>query len=318
MRKISIIIPAHNEEWNISFMVSELQKVFRETNYDFECIFVDDGSTDNTLNELKIQNAIHSRVRYIELSRNFGKDQALQAGIEIADGDAVITMDADLQHPPMLISQMIKQWENGYDVVYTYREKANAHAKIYQKISSKLFYKIINVISDLKMEDGIADYRLIDKKVVNQLKQINEYELFFRGMIKWVGFRQIGIPYNPTARLSGETSYSAYKLFKLALNSTMSFSVRPLYGATFIGLIFSITSIFYIPYVLISYFFGFTQVSGWASLIATVAFFGGLQLFVLGIIGMYLGKLFMQAKQRPNYIIRSTSDVNVENDLIKL
>ncbi|WP_183558921.1 glycosyltransferase family 2 protein [Mucilaginibacter sp. SP1R1] len=316
MKKISIIIPAHNEEYNISIMVGELQKVFSGINYDFECIFVDDGSTDNTLNAIKVQNALSSHVKYVELSRNFGKDQALQAGMEVADGEAVITMDADLQHPPSLIIEMIKHWENGNDVVYTHREKANAHAKIYQNISSRLFYKTINLLSDIKMEDGIADYRLIDKKVVAQLRQFNEYDPFFRGMVKWVGFKQKAIPYNPTARLSGETSYSAYKLFKLALNSTMSFSVRPLYAVTLIGLVFSLASVFYIPYILISHFLGYTQVSGWASLIATIAFFGGLQLFVLGIIGMYLGKLFMQAKQRPNYIIRSASYVN-EDDLIK-
>ena len=151
----------------------------------------------------------------------------------MADGDAVVTMDADLQHPPQLLIKMLKQWENGYDVVYAYREKANIHAKAYQKITSKLFYKVINLLSDIKLEDGISDYRLIDQKVVEQLKQLNEYELFFRGMIKWVGFKQIGISYNPAVRLSGQTSYSAVKLFKLALNSTMSFSVWPLYTSYF-------------------------------------------------------------------------------------
>ena len=317
MKKISIVTPTYNEERNVRPMVSELQKVFVEINYDFECIFVDDGSTDNTLNEIKILSEIYPQVHLIELSRNFGKDQALQAGIEIASGDAVITIDADLQHPPQLIKEMIKYWENDYDIVYAYREKANSHAKAYQKISSKLFYKFINLLSDINMESGISDYRLIDKKVVAELKQIKEYEMFFRGMIKWVGFKQIGVPFNPAARLSGEASYSMYKLFKLAINSAMSFSVLPLYAATFLGLIFSMLSLLYIPYILISYFFGFIKISGWASLIATVAFFGGLQLFVLGIIGMYLGKLFMQAKQRPNYIIRSTSHTQVKNDLIK-
>ncbi|SDD35256.1 dolichol-phosphate mannosyltransferase [Mucilaginibacter pineti] len=318
MRKISIVIPAHNEERNISYMVSELQKLFSDINYDYECIFVDDGSTDNTLNEIKIQREMNPHVYFVELSRNFGKDQALQAGIELANGDAVITMDADMQHPPRLIIEMIKLWESDYDVVYTYREKANEHVKSFQKLTSKLFYKGINMLSEIQMENGIADFRLIDKKVVTQLKLINEYDIFFRGMVKWVGFKQIGIPYNPAPRFSGEASYSVYKLFKLGLNSTMSFSVRPLYAATFLGLIFSLASLLYIPYVLISYFFGLIEVSGWASLIATIAFFGGLQLFVLGIIGMYLGKLFMQAKQRPNYIIRTASYINIDNDLIKL
>ncbi|MFA6247625.1 MAG: glycosyltransferase family 2 protein [Mucilaginibacter sp.] len=315
MRKISIIIPAHNEERNISYMVSELQKLFSDINYTYECIFVDDGSTDNTLNEIKVQHEMHHHVYFIELSRNFGKDRALQAGIAFANGDAVITIDADMQHPPRLIIEMIKLWESGYDVVYTYREKANEHVKSFQKVASKLFYKGVNMLSEIQMEDGIADFRLIDKKVVAELKQINEYDIFFRGMIKWVGFKQKGIPYTPAARFSGEASYSIYKLFKLALNSTMSFSVRPLYAATFIGLIFSLSSLLYIPYILLSHFFGLIAVSGWASLIATVAFFGGLQLFVLGIIGMYLGKLFMQAKQRPNYIVRTTNLLGIPEEL---
>lgn len=315
MRKISIIIPAHNEERNISYMVSELQKLFSDINYVYECIFVDDGSTDNTLNEIKILHELHQHVYFVELSRNFGKDQALQAGLEFANGDAVITMDADMQHPPRLIIEMIKLWESGYDVVFTYREKANEHVKPFQKIASKLFYKGVNLLSEIKMEDGIADFRLIDKRVVAQLKLINEYDVFFRGMIKWVGFKQKAIPYNPAARFSGTASYSLYKLFKLALNSTMSFSVRPLYAVTFLGLVFSLASLLYIPYILLSHFFGLIAISGWASLIATVAFFGGLQLFVLGIIGMYLGKLFMQAKQRPSYIVRTTNLLGIPEEL---
>jgi glycosyltransferase involved in cell wall biosynthesis len=315
MAKISIVIPAHNEERNISYMVTELQRLFSDMKYDYECIFVDDGSTDNTLYEIKVQQELHPHIHFVELSRNFGKDQAILAGIRLANGDAVITMDADMQHPPRLISEMIKHWERDYDVVYTYREKSNQHVKLFQKIASKLFYKSINMLSEIHMEDGIADFRLIDKKVVAELKLINEYDIFFRGMIKWVGFKQIGIPYKPAPRFSGEASYSVYTLFKLALNSTLSFSVRPLYAATFLGLFFSLASLLYIPYVLVSYFFHLIAVSGWASLIATIAFFGGLQLFVLGIIGMYLGKLFMQAKQRPNYIIRSTNLVGVSEEL---
>ncbi|GAA4335178.1 glycosyltransferase family 2 protein [Mucilaginibacter gynuensis] len=317
MKKISIVVPAHNEEKNIAALVSELYKLFSNLAYDFECIFVDDGSKDNTLNEIKIQTEIHPEVHYVELARNFGKDQALQAGIQMATGDAVITMDADLQHPPQLITEMVKYWEQDYDVVYTYREKTNAHAKTYQKVSSKLFYKGLNMLSDIQLEDGIADFRLLDKKVVQQLRQLNEYEIFFRGMVKWVGFRQIGIPYNPAERLSGEASYSFFKLFKLAINSIMSFSVKPLYMVTGVGIVFSVGSLLYIPYIIISYLLHI-NVSGWASIIATIAFFGGLQLFVLGIIGMYLGKLFMQAKQRPSFIIRSANFIKTDYDLVKL
>ncbi len=307
MKKLSIVIPAFNEEKNISHLVAELDKSLKETGYDFEYIFVNDGSKDNTLAELKAQAETHPNVFYIDLSKNFGKDYALKAGIDLAKGDAIITMDADLQHPPHLLPQMLKYWEDGYDIVYTYRKDANPHVSRFQKYASKKFYKFINAISDITLENGISDFRLLDEKVVYELKQINEYEIFFRGMVKWVGFLQMGIPYTPAARHTGEASYSFWKLVKLAVGSIMAFSVKPLYIATGLGIFFSCAALLYIPYILISVYYGFDDLSGWASLIATVAFLGGLQLMVLGIIGSYLGKIFMQTKHRPNYIIRSTN-----------
>jgi glycosyltransferase involved in cell wall biosynthesis len=317
-KKLSIIIPAYNEEKNISFLVSELNKTLVQFDYSFEFIFVNDGSKDDTLNEIKLQAEIHPNVFYIDLSRNFGKDYALKAGIDLAQGDAIITMDADLQHPPHLLPQMLKLWEDGYDIIYTYREDANPHVSGFQKVASKLFYKGINAISDITLENGISDFRLLDQKVVNELKQISEYEIFFRGMVKWVGFLQVGIPYTPAARHTGEASYSFFKLIKLAIGSIMAFSVRPLYIATGLGLFFSVSALLYIPYILISYFAGYDALSGWASLIATVAFFGGLQLLVLGIIGSYLGKIFLQTKHRPNYIIRSTNLIKAKHDIVRV
>jgi hypothetical protein len=227
-------------------------------------------------------------------------------------------MDADLQHPPHLLPKMLKYWEDGFDIIYTYREDANPHVKGYQKIASKLFYKGINALSDITLENGISDFRLLDQKVVKELRQIEEYEIFFRGMVKWVGFQQKGIPYAPAKRHTGEASYSFPNLAKLAIGSIMAFSVRPLYIATGLGLFFSLASLLYIPYIAISYFAGYDAVSGWASLIATISFFGGVQLLVLGIIGMYLGKIFLQTKHRPNYIIRSTNIHVVKNDYIRI
>jgi glycosyltransferase involved in cell wall biosynthesis len=317
-KKLSIVVPSYNEEKNISFLISEVVKTLSTTDYDFEFIFVDDGSKDNTIHEIKIQAEIHHNVFYIELSKNFGKDYALKAGIDLAEGDAVITMDADLQHPPQMLPQMLKLWEDGYDIVYTFREDANPHVKGYQKVASKLFYKGINALSDITLENGISDFRILDRKVVEELKKIDEYEIFFRGMVKWVGFQQKGIPYTPSKRHTGEANYSFLNLAKLAIGSIMAFSIRPLYIATGLGLFFSVASLLYIPYVLISYFTGFDALSGWASLIATVAFFGGLQLLVLGIIGMYLGKIFLQTKHRPSYIVRSTNLNVVKNDIVRV
>lgn len=313
-KKLSIIIPAYNEEQNISHLIAELNKSLSTINYAYELIFVNDGSKDNTLQEIIKQTDLYPNVYFIEFSKNFGKDYALKAGIDIAQGDAVVTMDADLQHPPHLLPEMLKRWEEGFDIVYTYRQEANRHVSGTQRVASKTFYKIINLLSDIKLENGISDFRLLDKKVVDELKHINEYEIFFRGMVKWVGFRQVGIPYTPAERHTGEASYSFFRLVKLAIGSIMAFSVRPLYIATGLGLFFSISSMLYIPYIVISYFSGYDTASGWASLIATVAFFGGLQLLVLGIIGSYLGKIFLQTKHRPSYIIRSTNLLKPKND----
>ncbi|WP_184545147.1 glycosyltransferase family 2 protein [Mucilaginibacter sp. FT3.2] len=316
-RKLSIIIPSHNEQNNIGYLIQALTKTLTPTDYDFELIFVDDGSSDNTLNEIKFNAEVYTNVFYVELSKNFGKDNALKAGIMMATGDAVVTMDADMQHPPNMILKMLEYWENGHDIVYTYRENANPHARLYQKATSKLFYKGINMLSDIKLENGTADFRLMDEKVVKQLKLIDEYELFLRGIIKWAGFKQIGIPYTPSKRHTGEVSYSFVKLVKLAVGSIMAFSAKPLYLMTGVGLSVSLMAILYIPYVLISFAAGYA-VNGWASIIATIAFFGGMQLLVLSIIGVYVGKIFMQSKGRPNYLIRSTNLLSVNNDLVRV
>lgn len=316
-KKISVIIPSFNEEKNISFLIQQLRETFATTTYDYELIFVDDGSSDNTLNEIKINAELYNNVFYVELSRNFGKDHALKAGITMAKGNAVVTMDADLQHPPHLILKMLNYWEEGFDIIYTYRENANPHTKIHQKITSKLFYQGINLLTDIKLEDGTADFRLMDEKVVKQLNVLNEYELFFRGIIKWVGYKQLSIPYTPSKRYTGEASYSFMRLVKLAIGSIMAFSARPLYITSAIGLLFSLSAILYIPYVLISYFLGYA-VSGWASIMATIVFFAGLNLLVLSIIGVYVGKIFMQSKNRPNFIIRSSNQISINNDLIRV
>ncbi|AMR30195.1 glycosyl transferase family 2 [Mucilaginibacter sp. PAMC 26640] len=316
-KKISIVIPCHNEQNNISFLIRSITDTLAALPYLFELFFVDDGSTDHTLNELKVNAELFPNVYFIELSRNFGKDNALKAGIGVATGDAVITMDADMQHPPQMILQMLDYWEKGYDIIYTYRENANPHVKAHQKITSNLFYKGINMLSDIKLEDGTADFRLMDEKVVKQLKQIDEYEIFLRGIIKWTGYKQIGIPYTPAERHTGEASYSLAGLVKLAVSSIMAFSARPLYCVTALGLSVSFLAILYIPYVLISYAAGYA-VSGWASIIATIVFFGGIQLLVLSIIGVYVGKIFMQSKHRPNFVIRSTNLLHVTNDLVRV
>ena len=200
---------------------------------------------------------------------------------------------------PMLV-------EDGYEVVYVYRENKNEFVGAFNRITSRLFYKLMSKLSDVKLEDGLSDYRLIDRKVINILRDLHEDHLFFRGLIKWVGFRQKGISYLPKERHSGSTKYNKKSLIKLALHSITSFSTKPLVSAIYLGFTFSLLSLLYIPYVVFSLIYE-NAISGWASIIVTIVFFSGLQLMILGILGMYLGKVFMQGKQRPHFIIRETN-----------
>ena len=305
-KKISIIIPCFNEQENIDLIVTEILEKTKQFPYCFEVVFIDDGSEDGTLAEVQKQSLKHLNVFYLELSKNFGKDQAIRAGLSVVNGDAIITMDADLQHPVELLATFIDYWEHGYEVVYTYREKTNPHVKWKQKLLSKAYYKIMNFLSSVELENGIADFRLIDRKVLDALKLIKENDVFYRGMVKWVGYRQKGISYQPNKRRFGEISYSVSTLTRLAVSSVMSFSVKPLIVATVLGLSFSFLALLFVPYILFSYLAGYA-VSGWTSIITTIVFFGGLQLFILGTISLYLSKLYMQSKCRPNSLLRNTN-----------
>jgi dolichol-phosphate mannosyltransferase len=305
-KKISILIPVFNEEGNISVISEIISKTFEELEYEYEILFVNDGSSDNSLAIIKEVAILNESIKYISFSRNFGKDNALLAGFKFSTGEALITIDADLQHPPELIPKMISLWQEGNDVVYTFRADRNEHVSNFNQFSSKMFYKIINSLSDVDLEDGLADYRLLDKKVVNTFNNLHEDRPFFRGLIKWVGFKQIGIPYTPNARKYGDSKYTNRQLLRLALTGITSFSIKPLLIAIYLGFVFSLLSILYIPYVIISLYEGWA-ISGWTSIIVTISFFGGIQLMILGIIGLYLGKLFMQSKQRPHYIVNESN-----------
>jgi len=302
---VVVLIPLYNEERNVAAISEAINKVFDTVaNAEYKLLFVDDGSKDSTLNVIKQFAAEDKKVAYISFSKNFGKEAALLAGFQHipATIDAVITIDADMQHPPSLIPTLIKHWQAGNDVVYTYREKSNEHVSFFAKTSSKMFYWVMSKLADVELENGIADFKIFDKKVLSVIKEMKEDAPFFRGLFKWVGFKQLGIPYRVEARLNGETKYPTKALVKIALHNITSFSTKPLTMAIYVGFFTSFLSLLYVPYVLYSLYQGIA-ISGWASLIATIAFFGGVQLMVLGIIGLYLGKIFMQSKQRPRYII---------------
>ena len=307
---VSVVIPAHNEEENIIVIIDRIEKVFSELQYDFEILIVDDGGTDKTLHLIKDLGKVKDNLFYIELSRNFGHQPALKAGLDYAKGDCVISLDADLQHPPELIKEMLKKWEEGYDIVYT-RRKEDKRLSIKKRKASKYFYKLLNSLSDIEIEPGTADFRLLDRNAVEAFKTFSEDDPFIRGLIKWIGFKQFAIDYVPEQRFAGVSKYNLGRMMRLAIQGVTSFSVRPLHTAAYLGFFFSFSSLLYIPYILYA-FYTKQEVSGWASLIITVAFFGGLQLIILGIIGIYIGKMFMQTKKRPSYIIRSTNIPNLK------
>ncbi len=302
---VSIVIPAFNEEENLLTIIDRIEKVFEGLGYNFEIIIVDDGSSDNTIKNLQDEIANKHHLFFIEFSRNFGHQAALMAGLNNATGDCVISLDADLQHPPEMFAQMLQKWEEGYEVVYT-RRLSDPTLPFKKRKFSELFYKLLNSLSDVEIESGTADFRLLDKVVVQNLIQFKEMDPFIRGLVKLVGFKQFAIDYVPAARFKGASKYSISKMQKLALHGVTSLSIKPLHTAVYLGFFFSFLSLLYIPYILFAFYNG-TEVSGWASLIMTVVFFGGLQLIILGFLGIYLGKMFMQAKNRPNYIIRSTN-----------
>ena len=304
MKKIDIVVPCYNESENIRPLYEAIKEVFAKElpDYDFNLLLVNDGSHDSSLLVLQQLTKEDERVKYLSFSRNFGHQLAVKAGLDHAFAPAVISMDADLQHPPALIPTLIRKWEEGAQVVATLRTYPEEISKKKRK-SSQQFYKLLNLLSDIEIKEGSADFRLLDQAVVEVIRHMRENEPFLRGMVPWVGFTQVYVPYTAQARYAGETKYTIKKMFQLALSGVTSFSVKPLYFAVFLGFFFSLLSVLYVPYVIYSFLNG-SEISGWASLIMTIVFFGGLQLIILGIIGVYIGKIFTQTKERPAYIIQ--------------
>jgi dolichol-phosphate mannosyltransferase len=305
-KKITIVIPLFNEASNLEKLLKELDINTIDLPYQFSYLFIDDGSSDGSLSIIKKLSESNTKIKYIEFSKNFGHQLALKAGIDHSHTDAIISMDADLQHPPDIIPDLIKEWEKGYDVVFTIR-KEDKKLPYFKRKTSKYFYKLINYLAQIKIEEGAADFRLMDKQVVEEFRKFNEKDLFIRGLVSWLGFKQKGIIYEPQERFSGTSKYTLKKMINFAIQGITSFSIKPLYLTIYFGTMISIISIlFYVLYLFYAFYYD-TVISGWASLLSTVVFFGGLNLTVLGIIGIYIGKMFMQTKNRPNYIIRTSN-----------
>ena len=299
---LSIVIPTFNEEGNIEILYSKLIETLTPLELDeFEFIFVDDGSQDRSLEIVKKLAIVDPRVKYISFSRNFGHQPALKAGLDHAQFAGVVSLDADLQHPVELIPEMIEKWKNGAEVVYTKRKDVSL--PWFKRTTSKLFYRIINTLSQIKLEDGVADFRLLDQKVIHALRAYKESNLFIRGLIPALGFRQESIDYTPHKRFAGETKYSFSKMLRFALTGLTSLSAKPLYFSIYFGVFFAMLAFIYGLYAIYVFAFGHEAIPGWTSIIASILLIGGIQLIMIGIIGIYLGKVFAQSKGRPNYII---------------
>jgi polyisoprenyl-phosphate glycosyltransferase len=302
---ISIVIPAHNEAENLPVLLDELCMALTGQGR-LEIICVDDGSTDNTFAVIFDAASKNDRIKYIKLSRNFGHQAALRAGLSHSSGDCVISMDADMQHPVRLIPQMLEKWREGYEVVLTLRVD-NKDRPLFKRLTSDIFYVIINAMSDVHIDPGSADFRLLDRKVVDVIKSLSETDFFLRGIIPWVGFKSCKIDYVPDRRRFGDTKYSLRRMISFAVSSVVSNSIQPLRLAAIFSAAISGLALLYTLYAVYIYLVYGRVVPGWASVVVAASFIGGLQLFVLGVIGEYIGRILRESRKRPGFIVSATN-----------
>ncbi|MBQ3604198.1 MAG: glycosyltransferase family 2 protein [Clostridia bacterium] len=305
---ITLIVPCYNEQEVLPLFYEEVSRVTAlMPDYGFEFLFVDDGSKDSTLKILKQLSQNDERVRYLSFSRNFGKEAAMYAGFCEAEGDYVAVMDADLQDPPSLLPEMMSIIKNqGYDSVATRRVTRAGEPKI-RSMFARMFYKLINKISDADIVDGARDFRLMKRDMVDAIVRMCEYNRFSKGIFGWIGFKTYWLPFENVERAAGETKWSFWKLFKYSLEGIISFSQTPLNIASWIGIFFTIMSFVGVVVVFVRRLFFDDPVQGWASTVCFICFIGGIQLFCTGIMGQYLAKTYMEVKNRPIYIIRETN-----------
>ena len=309
MEKISVIVSCYNEEKALPLFYEEMERVRKqdfEGIVDFEYIFVNDGSKDKTLEIIKTLREKDKKVRYISFSRNFGKEAAMFAGLEAAEGNYVTLMDADLQDPPALLKQMYDAIVNeGYDCVGTRRVTRKGEPPI-RSFFARMFYKIINKMSNIEMVDGARDYRLMKRKVVDSIISLKEYNRYSKGLFSFVGFDTKWIEYENVERVAGETKWSFWKLFKYAIEGIIAFSTTPLILSSLLGILFCLIAFIIIIFIIIKTIVYGDPTSGWPSLACIIVFVSGVQLFSMGIIGQYLSKTYLEVKNRPIYIIKET------------
>lgn len=303
---MQLIVPCYNEEENIPLFVKAAEQHL--STYDWHVLFVNDGSRDGSWDVIESISKQNPRVEGLCFARNFGHQNALKAGLEEAwahhKADVYVTLDADLQHPPEFIPEMVKAWQGGARIVQAAREDAGRKISFFKKFSSKAFYGIFTCLSGVKMQPGMSDFRLIDHGVLEFVVSCHDKDFFLRGLLPWSGLRMELLPYTPRERQFGVSKFTLHKMCSLALSGIVGYSVRPLYISIVLGLLSIVLSIAYFLYVLIVTLCGFTAIKlGWPSIIATVLAIGGVQLFMLGILGIYMGKLYMENKARPTYVV---------------
>lgn len=314
MKTISIIIPAYNEEESLPYLMERLTKLIDEIkNYEFEILFVNDGSKDKTIDLIKEYREKDNRVSYVDFARNFGKELAMIAGLDYAKGDAVIFMDADLQDPPELIPEMIKYWEEGYDDVYAQRRSRKGETWL-KKFTSKMYYRVLQSLTKVEIQKDTGDFRLLDRRCVNALKQMRETGRNSKSMFSWIGYKKKAILFDRDERVAGKTKWNYTKLINLAIDGITSFTTSPLRLSTYIAIPTFIALFVYFIYVIVKCIRYGIVMEAFQAIILLVLFFSGIQILLFGIVGEYLGRIFNESKNRPLYLVNEYNGVRETNE----
>jgi glycosyltransferase involved in cell wall biosynthesis len=306
--QLSVVLPVRDEEESLRPLFDRLTNVLDAIGEPWEAIFVDDGSTDASYAVMVELNRRDPRAKALRLSRNFGHQIAITAGIDAARGDAVIVMDSDLQHPPEAITDLVQKWREGYDVVYGLRVERAGEPWL-KRTTARAFYRVLSRLSETDMPSNAGDFRLVSRSALDAFRSLRETNRYIRGMFAWVGFRQVGVPYAGIERHAGRTKYTFTRMLKLGLDGILSFSTAPLRIVLHVGLWVSLLSLGIFVYALVSKLVGGAQLPGWASLLAVTAFLGGIQLLTLGAVGLYVGRIYEEVKARPLYLVRDECGV---------
>jgi glycosyltransferase involved in cell wall biosynthesis len=299
---VSLVVPVFNEEESIDLYLDTVPPLMERDGFRFEIVFVNDGSRDNTLAHLLDRAALDRRLRIVNLSRNFGKEAALTAGIDHARGDVIVPMDIDLQDPPELIEPFMARWREGYDVVYGVRTQ-RASDTAAKRLSANWFYRVFNSMSPVRIPENVGDFRLVDRRAVDVLRQLPERNRFMKGLFAWVGFNSIGVPYERPQRAAGSSKFNLWRLWNFALDGVVSFSTAPLRAWFYVGVVIAAVAVLYALFIITRVLLFGIDTPGYASLLIAVLLMGAIQLLSLGIIGEYLGRLFLEVKGRPIYVI---------------